>query len=114
MSKTNLGIATALALICLLLPASLAQANYDPIGSGTTKLTLDKGFLAQMRKQGVKVTAIAPAKLKNTTFTFALITRRSRFRGGTRYLSRGIDEQGHVSNYNETEQIALLKKEEHG
>ncbi|KIW72220.1 hypothetical protein PV04_00430 [Phialophora macrospora] len=51
---------------------------------------------------------IAPAKVKNTAFTFALITRRSRFRGGTRYLTRGIDEQGHVSNYNETEQIALL------
>jgi hypothetical protein len=51
---------------------------------------------------------IAPAKVKNTAFTFALITRRSRFRGGTRYLSRGIDEQGHVSNFNETEQIALL------
>jgi phosphatidylinositol 4-phosphatase len=51
---------------------------------------------------------IIPAKVKSTSFTFALITRRSRFRGGTRYFSRGIDEQGHVSNYNETEQIALL------
>ena len=51
---------------------------------------------------------ISPAKVKNTTFTFALITRRSRFRGGTRFFSRGIDDQGHVSNYNETEQIALL------
>ena len=51
---------------------------------------------------------IAPAKIKSTSFTFALITRRSRFRGGTRYFSRGMDEQGHVSNYNETEQIVLL------
>jgi hypothetical protein len=51
---------------------------------------------------------VTPAKVKSTSFTFALITRRSRFRGGTRYFTRGIDEQGHVSNYNETEQIVLL------
>lgn len=51
---------------------------------------------------------ITPAKVKGKSFTFALITRRSRHRGGTRYFSRGIDEQGHVSNYNETEQIVIL------
>lgn len=51
---------------------------------------------------------ISPAKVKSTSFTFALITRRSRHRGGTRYFSRGIDEQGHVSNYNETEQVVIL------
>ena len=51
---------------------------------------------------------IVPVKVKSTAFTYALITRRSRFRGGTRYFSRGMDEQGHVSNYNETEQIVVL------
>ena len=51
---------------------------------------------------------IVQTKIKSTPLTFALITRRSRFRGGTRYFSRGIDEQGHVSNYNETEQVILL------
>jgi hypothetical protein len=51
---------------------------------------------------------ITTAKVKSTSFTFALITRRSRHRGGTRYFSRGIDESGHVSNYNETEQIVIL------
>ena len=51
---------------------------------------------------------ISPARVQSTSFTFALITRRSRHRAGTRYFSRGIDEQGHVSNYNETEQIAIL------
>lgn len=51
---------------------------------------------------------ITPARVKGTTFTFALITRRSRHRAGTRYFSRGIDEQGHVSNYNETEQVVIL------
>lgn len=51
---------------------------------------------------------ISPAKVKSTPFTFALITRRSRYRAGTRYFSRGIDEQGHVSNFNETEQVVIL------
>lgn len=38
-------------------------------------------------------------------FTLALVSRRSRFRAGTRYKRRGIDENGHVANYVETEQI---------
>ncbi|KAJ9216526.1 hypothetical protein DTO166G4_1742 [Paecilomyces variotii] len=51
---------------------------------------------------------ITSTSVKSSPFTFALITRRSRHRGGTRYFSRGIDEQGHVSNYNETEQVVIL------
>ena len=51
---------------------------------------------------------IAATKIGSFPFTFALLTRRSRHRGGTRYFSRGMDEQGHVSNYNETEQVVIL------
>lgn len=51
---------------------------------------------------------IRPTHFKGTPLTVVLITRRSRHRAGTRYLSRGIDEEGHVSNYNETEQIVIL------
>lgn len=36
---------------------------------------------------------------------FALVTRRSIKRAGTRYFRRGIDDEGNVGNYNETEQI---------
>lgn len=38
-----------------------------------------------------------------------LLSRRSRFRAGTRYFRRGIDHDGHVGNFNETEQIVLLE-----
>lgn len=38
-----------------------------------------------------------------------LISRRSRFQAGTRYLRRGIDENGKVANYVETEQIVVYK-----
>ena len=51
---------------------------------------------------------IKSTQIKSTPFTFALVTRRSRHRAGTRYLTRGIDDYGHVANYNETEQIVIL------
>lgn len=51
---------------------------------------------------------ITTTRIKSTPLTFALITRRSRYRAGTRYLTRGIDEHGHVANFNETEQIVVL------
>jgi hypothetical protein len=51
------------------LGASCAQAAYDPIGGGTTKLTLDKAFLSSLKKHGVKVSAKAPAKLKGNAIT---------------------------------------------
>uniref|UniRef100_A0A8C1JUE0 BAG family molecular chaperone regulator 3-like n=1 Tax=Cyprinus carpio TaxID=7962 RepID=A0A8C1JUE0_CYPCA len=38
-------------------------------------------------------------------FTVALISRRSRHRAGMRYKRRGVDTDGHVANYVETEQI---------
>lgn len=51
---------------------------------------------------------ITVTRIKATPLTFILITRRSRHRAGTRYMTRGIDEQGHVGNYNETEQVVIL------
>ena len=51
---------------------------------------------------------IRSASIKATPVTLVLITRRSRHRAGTRYFSRGIDEELHVSNFNETEQILIL------
>lgn len=37
-----------------------------------------------------------------------LISRRSRYRAGTRYFRRGVDSEGHVANFNETEQILII------
>lgn len=38
-------------------------------------------------------------------FTMTLVSRRSRYRAGTRYKRRGVDEMGKCANYVETEQI---------
>ncbi|PSN63258.1 hypothetical protein BS50DRAFT_612517 [Corynespora cassiicola Philippines] len=51
---------------------------------------------------------IKNTSIKANPLTFILITRRSRLKAGTRYFSRGIDENGNVSNFNETEQIVIL------
>ena len=48
------------------------------------------------------------AVVNNRDLLFLLISRRSRHRVGTRYFTRGIDIQGNVANFNETEQIVLL------
>lgn len=37
------------------------------------------------------------------------MSRRSRHRAGTRYKRRGIDDDGHVANYVETEQILTFR-----
>ena len=59
-----------LVLSALLFVVPLAHADYDPLGSGSTKFSLDKGFLGLMKQNGVKVSAVAPASLKGTTVTF--------------------------------------------
>lgn len=39
------------------------------------------------------------------TINFYIISRRSSLKAGTRYYSRGIDDEGNVANFTETEQI---------
>ncbi|HEX5375623.1 MAG TPA: hypothetical protein VFW48_05650, partial [Solirubrobacterales bacterium] len=60
---------TALAALALLAIPSFAQATYDPVGSGQTKLTIDKGFSSFLKKNGITLTATAGAKRKGKTLT---------------------------------------------
>lgn len=48
--------------------------------------------------------------IENECFRLALVSRRSRMRAGTRYKRRGVDEEGDVANYVETEQILSLRQ----
>lgn len=45
-------------------------------------------------------------------FTLCILSRRSRFRAGTRYKRRGVDETGEVANYVETEQLISYQSHE--
>lgn len=55
------------------------------------------------------VVSIQHTTIHNKRALFGIITRRSRFRAGTRYFRRGIDSQGNVANYNETEQLLTVE-----
>lgn len=69
---------------------------------------LDVSLGAAVAPQLTPVLELRSAMINNRDFLFCLIARRSRHRVGTRYFSRGIDTNGNVSNFNETEQIVLL------
>lgn len=58
--------------------------------------------------QAFTAVEIAQTHIGRIPFNFALISRRSRYRAGTRYFTRGIDKEGHVANFNETEQLLLI------
>ncbi|KAK7430118.1 Phosphoinositide phosphatase sac1 [Neonectria magnoliae] len=57
---------------------------------------------------------IKPTTFKSNPLTLVLISRRSRHRGGTRYFTRGVDDEGHAANYNETEQIIITNDSNSG
>jgi len=46
--------------------------------------------------------------VKNLQYDQLLISRRSKYRAGTRFTKRGADASGDVANYVETEQICIL------
>ena len=58
-----------------------------------------------------KVFKACKVEINQKQFTLILISRRSVNRFGTRLFSRGIDENGHVSNFVETEQIILYNQD---
>jgi hypothetical protein len=60
---------TLAAIALLTLAAPVAQASYDPLGSGTTKLSFDRGFLSFLKEHGVTLQAKAPARLKAGALT---------------------------------------------
>jgi hypothetical protein len=62
---------------------------------------------------GVKSNLTANEDDSNTStkYTQLLISRRSRFRAGTRFTRRGADATGNVANYAETEQVVLTELE---
>ncbi|XP_060529101.1 phosphatidylinositide phosphatase SAC2 isoform X2 [Cylas formicarius] len=53
-----------------------------------------------------------PVEKQFEIFSLCILSRRSRFRAGTRYKRRGVDEEGEVANYVETEQIITYQTHE--
>jgi hypothetical protein len=70
--KTLSVAVVAVALVAMLALAPLANAAPAEIASGTTTLTINKGFNKQAKKAGIKIAALKPAKLKGTKATFTV------------------------------------------
>ena len=51
-------------ILATLIFAPLAQATYDPLGKGTTRLVLDKSFTAFLKRDGVALSTTSPGQLK--------------------------------------------------
>jgi hypothetical protein len=57
----------ALVLLALVGFVSEAHASYDPLGSGATRITLDKSFLSLLQHNGIELLAKASAKRQGKT-----------------------------------------------
>lgn len=67
------GKVVAVAVACLALLASMApgaQATYDPVGSGSTKITFDQGLLALLKRNGVRLSATGGAAFTGQAVSF--------------------------------------------
>jgi hypothetical protein len=62
-------VATIAALFALLALTPLASAASNPVSSGTTTITLNKGFSKALKKSKVKVLGISPGTVKGSTVT---------------------------------------------
>jgi hypothetical protein len=65
--------ALAAALFALLAFAPFASAAADPVESGSATVTLNSGFVKSLKKKGVKILKIKPAKLKGKKATFPVV-----------------------------------------
>lgn len=86
-----------------------------PFMSGTVQYQpnvsiVPMNFLSKIEQDSFTLTSSNEDYKKETNIDFLLISRRSKFRQGTRFIKRGIDENGNVGNFVETEQIVLFKE----
>lgn len=65
-------VATVAALAALLAFAPFASATSDPVASGTTSVTLNKGFYKKLQKAGVKVLKLSPGKVNKRKVTLSV------------------------------------------
>jgi len=62
-------VALVAALAALLAFAPFASATSDPVASGTTSVTLNKGLYKKLKKYGIKVLKVSPGKVNKRKIT---------------------------------------------
>jgi len=97
--------ATALTALALLAIAPAAQATYDPLGSGTTKLTLDKRFVSFLEADGITLSVSAGAKRKGQALTLPVASGNM-----DPTVGQGeIDTEGTLTFQNDRKRVPLRK-----
>jgi hypothetical protein len=66
-------VAAAAALVALLAFAPFASAASDPLASGKTILTLNKGFYKKLKRNGIQVVRVKRGTVKNRTVTMIVV-----------------------------------------
>lgn len=66
-------IAASLATLTLSTLASTAHATYDPVGSGTTRLTLDRAFVSFLKRDKIELLPAAGTAKKGSSFLLPVI-----------------------------------------
>ena len=67
------------------------------------------GKIWNILSRSKKVSPASISDVEGLLYDQVLISRRSRFRAGTRFTRRGSDESGNVANYVESEQLVFVK-----
>jgi hypothetical protein len=84
----GMGATLSVALLALFASTSLASAGSDPIGSGTTTITLSKAFTKTLKQHKVRLVPIAPAQVSHSTLTLPVS-------GGTLDSATGVGTVDH-------------------
>jgi hypothetical protein len=67
-APSGVALLCATALFAALLAPPLVSASYDPVGSGTTTITLDRSFRSLLAEHGVKLLTAGPAIQRGPTY----------------------------------------------
>ncbi|HEU5253089.1 MAG TPA: hypothetical protein VFU16_07180 [Solirubrobacterales bacterium] len=66
-------LVAVLLVVALFGVCSPARADYNPVGSGQTKIQLDQSFVRLLARDGVRLRAVAPARLRGRTVSFPAV-----------------------------------------
>jgi hypothetical protein len=98
-------------------PFSVSASRAFRLGDFDDRFYYNSAFTGKLREHNLEhwvqpfICGLIVQKLLNINqkaLSFILISRRDKSRAGMRFISRGADTQGNVSNFAETEQILIF------
>ena len=97
---------------------NITQSYEYQKSSYVEEFTWNKTYLKELRRHVTNKDWITPViqgyvgtfitYIQDVKISYTLISRRSCIKGGTRYFDRGVNEEGFVANFVESEQIVVV------